>query len=734
MTNAGNINNNDIVPSLRAGENVILDVPWIFLPPGTTAQRPAPSSTINYRLRFNTDDQLYEYYDAVLGAWTQLQESAFTVGPFVTYTADASLPGAQNLGALSNGILKQTITSGSATLNIAVNGTDYYGPGFTGYLVSPSGIADANNNPILNTVTAGASAVNYIQVSNSLTGSSPFLQAAGSDSNIGILLKTKGISHIQIMADASSTPLVLVPNSGSNSFGGIFSIPTITADRTYTFKDASGTLAFTSDLTGFVTSVSGTLNRITSTGGTTPVIDISASYVGQSSITTLGTVTTGTWNAGAVTSGANPITSGTPTGGNAYFQTYSATSGNGWLQLIAANSSGNFGGVFTNASLSNTRTWTFPDSSGTVALTSQLPAGAALTKTDDTNVTLTLGGSPTTALLAATSLTLGWTGTLSGTRGGTGVNNGSNTATFAGNLNFANAFTTSGNFAVTQTYTGITNVTFPTSGTLATTSQLPSASALTKTDDTNVTLTLGGSPTVALLAATSLTLGWTGQLSLGRGGTNNNLTASAGGIVWSDASKLNILAGTATANQLLLSGNAATPVWSTSTYPTTNAINTLLYASSANVMSALATANSGGLSTNSSGVPAWNTKGTWTPTILFGGASTGVTYSTQFGNYFVMGPMVYITFKIVLTSKGSATGAATIGGLTFNSATGNEIFPMGLIGNTTIHNDNMICQPDSSGNIIHLYYNTTGSGISNYTDADLSNTTQLQGEGFYFLV
>ncbi len=48
---------------------------------------------------------------------------------------------------------------------------------------------------------------------------------------------------------------------------------------------------------GTVTSVSGTTNRITSTGGTTPVIDISAAYVGQSSITTLGTLTTGTWNA-----------------------------------------------------------------------------------------------------------------------------------------------------------------------------------------------------------------------------------------------------------------------------------------------------------------------------------------------------------------------------------------------------------------------------------------------------
>jgi hypothetical protein len=47
--------------------------------------------------------------------------------------------------------------------------------------------------------------------------------------------------------------------------------------------------------------------------------------------------------------------------------------------------------------------------------------GSALTKTDDTNVTLTLGGSPNTALLAATSLTLGWTGTLAIGRGGTGA-------------------------------------------------------------------------------------------------------------------------------------------------------------------------------------------------------------------------------------------------------------------------------------------------------------------------
>lgn len=46
---------------------------------------------------------------------------------------------------------------------------------------------------------------------------------------------------------------------------------------------------------------------------------------------------------------------------------------------------------------------------------------AALTRVNDTNVTVTLGGSPTTALLDAASLTMGWSGVLANARGGTGV-------------------------------------------------------------------------------------------------------------------------------------------------------------------------------------------------------------------------------------------------------------------------------------------------------------------------
>jgi hypothetical protein len=53
----------------------------------------------------------------------------------------------------------------------------------------------------------------------------------------------------------------------------------------------------------YVASVSGTSGRITSTGGVNPMIDISASYIGQPSITTLGTIISGIWNGTAITDG-----------------------------------------------------------------------------------------------------------------------------------------------------------------------------------------------------------------------------------------------------------------------------------------------------------------------------------------------------------------------------------------------------------------------------------------------
>jgi hypothetical protein len=94
----------------------------------------------------------------------------------------------------------------------------------------------------------------------------------------------------------------------------------------------------------------------------------------------------------------------------------------------------------------------------------QWSAPGALTKVDDTNVTLTLGGSPTTALLNAASITVGWSGTLATTRGGTGLS--SFTANGVVYASSTSALATSANLAYNGTNLTLTggNVIIGTSG------------------------------------------------------------------------------------------------------------------------------------------------------------------------------------------------------------------------------------------------------------------------------
>jgi hypothetical protein len=72
--------------------------------------------------------------------------------------------------------------------------------------------------------------------------------------------------------------------------------------------------------------------------------------------------------------------------------------------------------------------WLWHNVTGGVSTPQAFP-GSALTGVNDVNVTITLTGAPSVALLAATGLTLGWTGTLSAARGGTGANNTGQTYT-----------------------------------------------------------------------------------------------------------------------------------------------------------------------------------------------------------------------------------------------------------------------------------------------------------------
>lgn len=212
-------------------------------------------------------------------------------------------------------------------------------------------------------------------------------------------------------------------------------------------------------------------------------------------------------------------------------------------------------------------------------------------------------------------------------------------------------------------------------------------SALTKTDDTNVTMTLGGSPTTALLNAASITLGWSGQLGLTRGGTAASLTASNGGIVYSTASAFAILSGTATAGQVLRSGASTTPAWSTATYPATagTAANVLRSDGTNFLSAALAAADlSNGVTGSGNvvlqGTPTLTTpvlgvasatsinfggtalsvysESTWTPTVT-AGSGTFTTVSAT-GSYTKIGNVCYFRVAVTITTNGTAAGTVEI--------------------------------------------------------------------------
>ena len=251
-----------------------------------------------------------------------------------------------------------------------------------------------------------------------------------------------------------------------------------------------------------------------------------------------------------------------------------------------------------------------------------------------------------------------WNGSVIGSAyGGTGINNGASTITLGGSL------TTAGAFDSIFTMTGITTVTFPTIGTLATTSQLPVPSAMTRVDDTNVTLTLGGTPATSLLQAVSLTLGWTGQLAVTRGGTGASTVGANGTLAQSNGAIYTFTTATypsvATAAGTMLRADGTNWLASTSTFADTYAASTLLYSNGANAVTGLATANSATLVTDGTGVPAWTGSMT-NGQVLIG--STGVAP--------VLSTLVATGGITITNAPGSITISGAGGGFSWTEVTG----------------------------------------------------------------
>jgi hypothetical protein len=121
-------------------------------------------------------------------------------------------------------------------------------------------------------------------------------------------------------------------------------------------------------------------------------------------------------------------------------------------------------------------------------------------------------------------------------------------------------------------------------------------------------------------------------------------------------------------------------------------------------------------------------QGTFTPAIAFGGGTTGITYTTQSGNYTRIGRVVVFDIVVTLSAKGSSTGSAQITGLPI-AAAGEATTAIHVTAMTAGVGDTHL-QSVVSGSVIVLR-DISGGSQANLTDVDFSNTSSIRISGAY---
>jgi hypothetical protein len=125
----------------------------------------------------------------------------------------------------------------------------------------------------------------------------------------------------------------------------------------------------------------------------------------------------------------------------------------------------------------------------------------------------------------------------------------------------------------------------------------------------------------------------------------------------------------------------------------------------------------------------------WTPTLSFGGGSTGIIYNIADGTYQVMGNLVFYTGSIKLTSKGTDVGTARIGGLPLNavSPAGRQMgsIAVSAITLTAGYTYLWVMNEVTTKNLL-IEVGGSGANQYNLTDTGFANNSELTVNGFYF--
>jgi hypothetical protein len=131
----------------------------------------------------------------------------------------------------------------------------------------------------------------------------------------------------------------------------------------------------------------------------------------------------------------------------------------------------------------------------------------------------------------------------------------------------------------------------------------------------------------------------------------------------------------------------------------------------------------------------WYEEGTWTMGLSFGGGTTGITYTVNTGRYIRIGKSVTVTGFLLLSSKGSSTGAAVLTGLPFTIGAGN---PSQSVAAIRIANTTFIGQYQAVSSIgttnIDLGVDNGATGTpGNLVDTNFANNSLIQLSYTYFV-
>jgi hypothetical protein len=127
-------------------------------------------------------------------------------------------------------------------------------------------------------------------------------------------------------------------------------------------------------------------------------------------------------------------------------------------------------------------------------------------------------------------------------------------------------------------------------------------------------------------------------------------------------------------------------------------------------------------------------EGTFSPTISFGSASVGITYSDQKGTYVKVGGNVFINVYLRLSSKGSSTGQMAVAGFPFATASGIDFFaPLAPRGYVNSGGNPVSIYAGSGGITSFSAYscNLTGSTNAPLTDTAIYSNTELNFNFWY---